>query len=232
MLGILPDWAIIARTISQILLKGTVMYKAIRFIVFYSLLIGTCFCETQTVDILIEGDIKNCNSYWTINPITFKPLKILSKVGLKVEKVQPLKRTPVENDDYVEGKVTYVGKGYRLDPIDLESSNLATKLLVQDILANKGTQKFEWGAAPDADKYVYKACDLLTGFKHPAKFRGVLKVETYLIDGETKIYSKLNVIEIKQDADHYRNLFLRELFSDSAEKRTKFEELHDTKMDK
>ena len=125
-----------------------------------------------------------------------------------------------------------MGKGYRLDPITLEESNLATKLTVRDILAKKGTQLFEWGAAPDADKYIYKACNLLSGHKYPAKFRGVFKVETYLIDGQTKISSKIDVIEIRQNDQLYRNIFLRELFSDDAEKRTKFEELHDIKSNK
>lgn len=205
------------------------MFRAIRFVVFYSFIISSCFCEAQTVDILVEGDVKDVKSFWTINPITFKPLKILSKVGLKVTNVQALKRTPVDNDDYVDGKVTYVGKGYRLDPIKLEESNLATKLKVNEILTQKGSQLFDWGAAPDADKYIYKACNLLSGHKYPTKFRGVFKVETYLVDGQTKINSKIDVIEIRQNEELYRNIFLRELFTDDAEKRTKFEELHDIK---
>ena len=156
----------------------------------------------------------------------FSSIKILSKVGLVVNNVQSLKRVPVDNDDYVDGNVTYVGNGYRLEPVDLKDSNLATKILIRDISSKKGTQLFDWGAAPDADKYIYKAGKLFTGSKHPAKFRGVLRVETYVVDNQTKIYSKLDVVEIEQDNEHYRNIFLRELFTDKAEKRTKFDELY------
>ena len=189
-------------------------------------MVSVSFAETQYADILVEGDVKSYKSYWTINPITFRPLKILSKVGLVVNNLQPLKRVPVDNDDYVDGNVTYVGNGYRLEAVELEDSNLATKLLIRDISSKKGTQLFDWGAAPDADKYIYKAGKLFTGSKHPAKFRGVLRVETYVVDNQTKIYSKLDVVEIEQDDEHYRNIFLRELFTDKAEKRTKFDELY------
>ena len=202
------------------------MLKSIRDILICISLVSVSFAETQYADILIEGDVKSYKSYWTINPINLRPLRILSKVGLVVNNVQALKRVPVENDDYVDGNVTYVGNGYSLEPIDIEESNLATKLIIRDIGSKKGTQMFSWGAAPDADKYIYKAGKLFTGSKHPAKFRGVLRVETYVVDNETKIYSKLDVVEIEQDDEHYRNIFLRELFTEKAEKRTKFEELH------
>ena len=202
------------------------MLKSIRDILICICLVGVSFAETQYADILVEGDVKSFKSYWTINPVTFRPLKILSKVGLVVNNVKALKRVPVDNDDYVDGNVTYVGNGYRLEPVDLKDSNLATKLLIRDISSKKGTQLFDWGAAPDADKYIYKAGKLFTGSKHPAKFRGVLRVETYVVDNQTKIYSKLDVVEIEQDNEHYRNIFLRELFTDKAEKRTKFDELY------
>ena len=202
------------------------MLKSIRDILICICLVGVSFAETQYADILVEGDVKSFKSYWTINPVTFRPLKILSKVGLVVNNVQSLKRVPVDNDDYVDGNVTYVGNGYRLEPVDLKDSNLATKILIRDISSKKGTQLFDWGAAPDADKYIYKAGKLFTGSKHPAKFRGVLRVETYVVDNQTKIYSKLDVVEIEQDNEHYRNIFLRELFTDKAEKRTKFDELY------
>ncbi len=202
------------------------MLKSIRDILICISLVSVSFAETQYADILIEGDVKSYKSYWTINPINLRPLRILSKVGLVVNNVQALKRVPVENDDYIDGNVTYVGNGYSLEPIDIEESNLATKLIIRDIGSKNGTQMFSWGAAPDADKYIYKAGKLFTGSKHPAKFRGVLRVETYVVDNETKIYSKLDVVEIEQDDEHYRNIFLRELFTEKAEKRTKFEELH------
>lgn len=202
------------------------MNRLINLFSLFFLLSLASFAESQHADILIEGDVKSAKSFWTINPITFLPLKILSKVGLVVTNATPLKRTPVENDDYVDGNTTYVGKGYRLDPITIEESNLATKLLLRDINKHKGTQQFEWGAAPEADQYIYKASNIFTGSKHPAKFRGVLQVNTYVVDGKTEIYSKLNVIEIEQDGEHYKNIFLRELFTDKAEKRTKFEELY------
>ena len=202
------------------------MLRSIRDILICICLVSISFSETQYADILAEGDVKSYKSYWTINPVTFRPLKILSKVGLTVNKLQALKRVPVENDDYVDENVTYIGNGYRLEPVELEDSNLATKLLIREIGSKKGTQLFDWGAAPDADKYIYKAGKLFTGSKHPAKFRGVLRVETYVVDNQTKIYSKLDVVEIEQDDEHYRNLFLRELFTDKAEKRTKFDELY------
>lgn len=209
------------------------MLRSIRDILICICLVSVSFSETQYADILVEGDVKSYKSYWTINPVTFRPLKILSKVGLVVNKLQALKRVAVEDDDYVDGNVTYVGNGYRLEPVELEDSNLATKLLIREIGSKKGTQLFDWGAAPDADKYIYKAGKLFTGSKHPAKFRGVLRVETYVVDNQTKIYSKLDVVEIEQDDEHYRNIFLRELFTDKAEKRTKFDELYaEPEMDK
>ena len=209
------------------------MLRSIRDILICICVVSVSFSETQYADILVEGDVKSYKSYWTINPVTFRPLKILSKVGLVVNKLQALKRVPVEDDDYVDGNVTYIGNGYRLEPVELEDSNLATKLLIREIGSKKGTQLFDWGAAPDADKYIYKAGKLFTGSKYPAKFRGVLRVETYVVDNQTKIYSKLDVVEIEQDDEHYRNIFLRELFTDKAEKRTKFDELYaEPEMDK
>ena len=172
------------------------MFKSIRDILICICLVGVSFGETQYADILVEGDVKSFKSYWTINPVTLRPLKILSKVGLVVNNVKALKRTPVENDDYVDGNVTYVGNGYRLEPIAIEDSNLATKLIMRDISSKSGTQMFSWGASPEADKYIYKAGKLFTGSKHPAKFRGVLRVETYVVDNQTKIYSKLDAVGV------------------------------------
>ena len=202
------------------------MFRITTFIILTNLIITHAFANSQYTDILIEGEVKSHKSYWTINPVNFSPLKILSKVGLQVKKATPLTRTPVENDDLVDGKITYVGKGYRLDPISLDDSNLATKLAIRDILKKKDTQMFEWGAAPEANQLIYKASKPFSGKSGLTRFRGVLKIETYKVDGKTEIYSKLDVVEIEQNDEHYKNLFLRELFTKKALQKANFEELY------
>ena len=55
------------------------MLRSIRDILICICLVSVSFSETQYADILVEGDVKSYKSYWTINPVTFRPLKILSK---------------------------------------------------------------------------------------------------------------------------------------------------------
>jgi len=203
------------------------MFRLLSFTFIIFNLLPSLFAN-QYADILIEGEVKSSKSYWSFNPITFRPLRILSEVGIEVHQVTPLKRTEVDDDDLViDEKVTLVGKGYRLDPIKVEESSLASILLIQEIQSKSGKQYFEWGGAPDANDYIYRAGKLLKGPKGPTKFKGVLKTETYMIDGKVQVYSKLDVVEIIQEEKHYRNLFLRELFSKEAEQQTRFEELYD-----
>lgn len=196
------------------------MYRIILF-----LLISVFSYAQEIKDLYVEASVHKVERKWSSNPLTGLPIRITPAVEIKIHKIEPRKRTPLENDEWSGGdNVTYIGKGYRLDPVDSESDS-QTKEIINSFSGDE-THRVLWSGSLKSEKFLIRAKKIWSAWKGNPKLRGVISIQKWQKDGEPQLTLQLDAAEISHGKKLHREYNYRELWSEAAMQQENFQEVY------
>jgi len=179
----------------------------------------SCAFGAEEGHLYVEGEIEKVERVWTSSSYTGLPFKMTQTLWLKVSKLSPLKKVPLENDFWQpEEGVTIIGKGYRLEPITEETvNNDAVKVAMAQIRAQTQAQPFTYSGSEDTAKFMIRAGKIWNKYKGPIEFKGVVYVPGSVgVEGKNlNLY--LSPAVVKQGSEEIKNSNFRELWEEPAQ---------------